>query len=350
MISYDVAEFGKPLQRFERPTPQPQGSEVLVRTLAAGVCHSDLHLWDGGYDLGAAGRLNVADRGISLPFTMGHEIAGEVAALGPQASGVEIGGKYLVFPWIGCGECAVCQAGDEQLCLQPRFLGIYRPGGYGDHLIVPHPRYLIPLGKLSPAEAAPYACSGVTTFGALRKLGSVIERQPIVVMGAGGLGLMCLTLLKAMGGKGAVVVDIDPKKRDAAMQAGALAAIDGGAADAARQIVAAVGQPVLGVVDYVGAKATVQLGLDVLTKGGKLVVVGLFGGDITLPLPPIPMRALTIQGSYVGSLQELKELMALVGRIDIARIPIACRPHTEAGAALDDLHAGRTIGRSVLVM
>lgn len=349
MISYDVAEFGKPLQRFERPTPQPQGTEVLVRTLAAGVCHSDLHLWEGGYDLGAAGRLNVADRGISLPFTMGHEIAGEVAALGPAAQGVTTGGKYLVFPCIGCGECAVCRGGDEQLCLKPRFLGIYRPGGYGDHLLVPHPRYLIPLGDLIPAEAAPYACSGVTTFGALRKLGSLIERQPIVVMGAGGLGLMCLTLLQALGGKGAVVVDIDPRKREAALAAGALAAIDGAAPDAARQIAAAVGEPVLGVIDYVGARATVQLGLDVLTKGGKLVVVGLFGGDITLPLPPIPMRALTIQGSYVGSLQELKELMELVGRTKTARIPITCRPHAEAAAALEELHAGHTVGRCVLV-
>ena len=132
MISYDVAQFGAPLRRFERPTPRPQGTEVLVRTLAAGVCHSDLHLWEGGYDLGSAGRLSVADRGVSLPLTMGHEIAGEVGALGPAAAGVTVGGKYLVFPWIGCGECAVCRSGDEQLCLKPRFLGIYRSGGYGD--------------------------------------------------------------------------------------------------------------------------------------------------------------------------------------------------------------------------
>jgi D-arabinose 1-dehydrogenase-like Zn-dependent alcohol dehydrogenase len=82
MISYDVAQFSAPLQRFERPTPRPQGSEVLVRTLAAGVCHSDLHLWEGGYDLGSAGRLSVADRGVKLPFTMGHEISGEVVELG----------------------------------------------------------------------------------------------------------------------------------------------------------------------------------------------------------------------------------------------------------------------------
>ena len=419
MISYDVAQFGAPLQRFERPTPRPQGTEVLVRTLAAGVCHSDLHLWEGGYDLGSAGRLNVADRGVALPLTMGHEIAGKVEALGPEASGVAIGGKYLVFPWIGCGGCAVCRSGDEQLCLKPQFLGIYRSGGYGDHVLVPHPRYLIPLGDLSPAEAAPYACSGVTTFGALRKLAGIIEEHPIVVIGAGGLGLMCLTLLEAMGGRGAVVVDIDARKRQAALDAGALAAVDGAAPDAAAQVAAAVGGPVLGVIDYVGAggvglmaaqivraitearvtfvdldarkleaargfgdfavldgsavdpreelmrrtdgrgvaavvdfvgsSQTAALGQAVLAKNGTLVIVGLFGGELTVPLPPIPMRAVTIQGSYVGSLGELNDLMALVNRAKIARIPIATRPQSEADAALHDLRAGHTVGRCVLV-
>ena len=117
-----------------------------------------------------------------------------------------------------------------------------------------------------------------------------------------------------MGGKGAVVVDIDEKKRRAALQAGALAAIDGAANDAARQIRTLAGGPVMGVIDYVGASATAQARLDLLAKGGKLVIVGLFGGELTVPLPPIPMRAVTIQGSYVGSLAELKDLMALVNR------------------------------------
>jgi D-arabinose 1-dehydrogenase-like Zn-dependent alcohol dehydrogenase len=286
---------------------------------------------------------------VSLPFTMGHEIAGEVVSLGPQASGVAPGGKYLAFPWIGCGECPTCQSGHEHLCLKPRFLGIFRPGGYGDHLLVPHPRYLVPLGDLTPAEAAPYACSGVTTFGALRKLGDLIERQPIVIIGAGGLGLMCLSLLHAMGGKGAVVLDINAAKRRAALEAGALAAVDGGAADAARQVAAAIGGPVMGVIDYVGASGTARLGFDLLAKGGKLVIVGLFGGELTLPLPPIPMRAVTIQGSYVGSLQELKDLMALVNRAKVAHIPITPRPQFEADAALQDLRAGKAVGRYVLV-
>src|SRR6266852_1272903 len=102
MISYDVAEFGAPLQRHERETPVPQGSEVLLRTLAAGVCHSDLHLWEGGYDLGQGRRMSVADRGVTPPFTMGHEIAGEVVAVVPVAAGAGINNKYLVFPCTRC--------------------------------------------------------------------------------------------------------------------------------------------------------------------------------------------------------------------------------------------------------
>jgi D-arabinose 1-dehydrogenase-like Zn-dependent alcohol dehydrogenase len=349
MRSYDVADFGAPLKLFERPTPEPKGAEILVRVLAAGVCHSDLHIWEGHYDLGGGKRLNVAERGVKLPLTMGHESVGEVVALGPEAEGVKIGDRRLVFPWIGCGSCPVCARGEEQLCTQPRFLGIYRAGGYADHLLVPHARYLLDIGGLSPAEAAPYACSGLTTYGALKKVAEFIEREPIVVIGAGGLGLMCLTLLKAMGGKGAVVVDIDEKKREAAMQAGALATVDGAAPDAAGQIAKALGGPAWAVIDYVGAASTARLGVDCLAKGGKLVIVGLFGGELAVSLPLIPMRAMTIQGSYVGSLAEMRELLALVGRARPATIPIGPRKLEEANAALDDLRSGRLVGRAVLV-
>ncbi|HUA53370.1 MAG TPA: alcohol dehydrogenase catalytic domain-containing protein, partial [Candidatus Sulfotelmatobacter sp.] len=230
MISYDVARFGAPLERFERPTPQPTGSEVLLKVLAAGVCHSDIHIRSGEYDLGGGKRLNMGERGVALPLTMGHETVGEVLALGPNASGVKPGDRRLVYPWIGCGACTVCARGDENLCAKPRSLGVFLPGGYADHIIVPHARYLLEIGELAPAQAAPYACSGVTTYSALRKIDpAVLAREPIVILGAGGLGLMCLTILKAMGGHGAIVVDIDATKREAAQRAGALATIDGAA-------------------------------------------------------------------------------------------------------------------------
>ncbi len=348
MRSYDVAACGAPLKLFERPTPKPSGSEVLLRVLAAGVCHSDIHIWEGHYDLGGGKKLMLTERGMKLPLTMGHETVGEVVALGPDAAGVKIGDKRLVFPWLGCGQCAVCRRGEEQLCLKPNFLGVFRNGGYADHIVVPHARYLLDIGGLPPAEAAPYACSGLTAYGALKRIGPVLKEEPVLVIGAGGLGLMCINLLKAMGGRGAIVVDTDAGKRAAAMKAGALAAIDGAAPDAVKQVTAAAGSGIWAAIDFVGASSTAKLAVDSLIKGGKVVIVGLFGGDITLPLPFIPMRAMTIQGSYVGSLGEAKELLELVATARIPAIPITTRPLDEADATLQALRAGKLIGRAVL--
>ena len=349
MISFDVCECGAPLRRMERPTPTPTSTEVLLRVLAAGVCHSDIHIWDGYYDMGGGRKIQLTDRGIKLPLTMGHENVGEVVALGPEAKGVKLGERRLVFPWIGCGECKVCKEEEEQLCTTPRSLGVYRNGGYADHLLVPHARYLLEIGDMPAERAAPLACSGVTTYGALKKLGAMLTWEPVVIIGAGGLGLMALALLKAMGGVGAIVVDIDAAKRDAAKAAGSIATVDGAAPDAHKQIIKLTNGGAWSVIDLVGASATVKIGIDCLIKGGKLIVVGLFGGDITISTPTIPLKAMTIQGSYVGSLAELKELVALVQRAGLPSVPISKRPLAAAGGALDDLKAGKVVGRLVLM-
>jgi D-arabinose 1-dehydrogenase-like Zn-dependent alcohol dehydrogenase len=348
MKSYDVCECGAPLQLMERPTPKPTGSEVLLKVVAAGVCHSDLHIWEGYYDLGGGKRLKLSDRGVKLPLTMGHENVGEVVAIGPEAKGVKIGDRKLVQPWLGCGVCAMCRLGEEQMCRTPFSIGVFRAGGYADHLLVPHPRYLFDIGDIAPDRAAPLACSGITTYGALKKVGPVLRQEPIVIIGAGGLGLMCLSLHKKMGGKATIVVDIDPIKREAAKKAGAFATIDAGAPDAAKQIIAATNGGAWAVIDLVGASVTAQLALDSLCKGGKLIIVGLFGGDITLPLPSIPLRVLTIQGSYVGSLNEMAELLELVRREGVPDLPVATRPLAAVNDALNELKSGKVIGRLVL--
>ena len=348
MKSYDVCECGAPLRLMERPTPKPTGTEVLLKVVAAGVCHSDLHIWDGFYDLGGGKRLKLADRGVKLPLTMGHENVGEVVAMGPDAKGVKIGDRRLVHPWLGCGECAVCRRGDEQFCRTPFSIGVFRSGGYADHLLVPHPRYLFDIGNIAPERAAPLACSGITTYGALKKVGPSLQEEPVVIIGAGGLGLMCLALHRTMGGKGAIVVDIDPVKREAALKAGAQATIDPSAADAAKQIIEATKGGAWAVIDLVGATRTVQLALDSLVKGGKLIIIGLFGGDITVPTPSFPLRAMTIQGSYVGSLTEMAELLDLVRRKGVPDLPVATRPLAAVNDALNELKAGKVIGRLVL--
>jgi len=290
----------------------------------------------------------VIDRGMKLPVTLGHENVGEVAAVGPWAKGVKVGDRRLVDPWMGCGECGVCERGDEQLCLKPRSLGVFLPGGYSDYLMVPHPRYLFDIGDIPPERAAPLACSGVTTYGALKKVGPTLTTDPTVIIGAGGLGLMCIALHKAMGGHSSIVVDIDPVKRDAAKKAGAAAVIDGGAPDATQQVITATKGGAWAVIDLVGSAATARLGLDSLTKAGKLIIVGLYGGEITLSLPPFPMRAISIQGSYTGSLTETAELIELVKRTGVPPVPVATRPLGDVNAVLNDLRAGKIIGRVVL--
>ncbi len=172
MRAMQIIEWGKPLEPREYPDPEPEGEEVLLRVEAAGVCHSDVHIWDGHFDLGGGQQISLESRGVHLPFTMGHEIAGEVAALGPKASGVKVGDKVVAYPWIGCGECAVCRKGEELLCLRPRTLGTRRAGGYGTHVIVPHGRYLLPHQGVPQGLAATYTCSGITAFSALKRAGS----------------------------------------------------------------------------------------------------------------------------------------------------------------------------------
>src|SRR4029079_12039942 len=165
---------------------------------------------------------------------------------------LKVGNVALAYPWLGCGKCAACLADDENMCaVKPNALGVYCDGGYAEHMNVAHPKYLLDLKGLDPVTAAPYACSGVTTYSAIKKVEKEFD-TPIVIFGAGGLGLMALSLLKAMGGMGAIVVDIDARKREDAEQAGALATVDGGAPDALEQLAQKAGRPIRAVIDLVG--------------------------------------------------------------------------------------------------
>jgi D-arabinose 1-dehydrogenase-like Zn-dependent alcohol dehydrogenase len=345
---YCVTAHNKPLELATGPGLEPKGREVLVKVTGAGVCHSDIHIWEGQYDLGGGKKLELKDRGMTLPLTMGHEIAGEIIKAGPDATGAKIGAKVVVYPWLGCGTCPTCRRGDENICLKGRSLGVFQPGGYASHVIVPDAKYCVDIGQLDAAEAAPLACSGVTTYSALKKFGAKIKDTEVVIIGAGGLGRMAMAMLKAMGGKGAIIVDIDAAKRDSALKAGALAVIDSGAKDAAEQVTKATGGALL-ILDLVGAAATLNLAIAAATRGTEIVVVGLYGGEVTIPVPFFPLRPLAIRGSYVGNLAELQELVALAQSGKLALIPVARRPLDDANAALMALKAGKVDGRIVLV-
>jgi D-arabinose 1-dehydrogenase-like Zn-dependent alcohol dehydrogenase len=351
MRAMQIVEWGKPLEAREYPDPEPKGEEVLLRVEAAGVCHSDVHIWDGYFDLGGGEKVTLDSRGVKLPFTMGHEIAGVVAAVGPSATGVKVGDKRVVYPWIGCGQCAVCRRGEELLCLTPRTLGTRRAGGYGTHVIVPHARYLVEHTGVPQALAATYTCSGITAFSALKKTRDHVGAEDhLVIIGAGGVGGSAVHIAPAAVKGKVVVADIDGQKRAHARQMGAVATIDNAAPDAVKQVMEATGGGAAAAIDFVGSPKTMEFGVNVLRKGGKLVMVGLYGGAAPLSTVLFPFKMMTIEGSYVGTLHDLKELMTLVQGGRVPPIPVETRPADQASQALSDLKTGGKVrGRVVLL-
>ena len=349
MRAWAVVENGADLQELELPTPEPTGTEVLLEVTHCGICHSDLHIWEGWYDMGGGKRMSLADRGVKLPLAMGHEIVGRVIKLGPQAAGVKPGDVRIVFPWVGCGQCDACLSEDDNMCVvATRSIGVFQNGGYATHVLAMHPRHLVDPGSIDPALAATYACSGITVYSAIRKVMPIKPSEPVVLVGAGGLGLAAISVLRALGHQAIVSVDIDAGKREAALAAGASAVVDGSGDGVTQRILDAAGGPVLAVIDLVNGSATAAFGFAALRKGGKLIQVGLFGGEMTMSLPTMATRALTVQGSYVGNPKELRELVALAQAGQVAPIPIELVPQPEASDALMRLRAGRVTGRLVL--
>ncbi|MDA1098257.1 MAG: alcohol dehydrogenase [Proteobacteria bacterium] len=349
MRAYQIVKWGEPLEEREVPKPEPKGTEVLIRVTASGICHSDIHIWDGYFDMGGDNKLSLEDRGLKLPFTMGHEVLGEVAALGPEAEGVEVGDRRIVFPWIGCGACEVCARGDELLCLAPRTVGTRYAGGYAEYCIAPHAKYLVPFDGTDELHAATCACSGVTAYSALKKVNFLTSDDHLMIIGAGGVGLAGIGMAKAVCEAKLIVADIDPAKRAAALAAGADIVIDNSDAGAVAQLLESTGGGVDAAIDFVGAPATSGFAMQTLARGGTIVVVGLFGGALPLPVASLPLKMMRLIGSYVGSLEEMRELMALVKAGKVKPVPTTPRPLREAGQAIADLRDGKAVGRYVLI-
>ncbi len=357
MLSYQVEAFGKPLAQVLRETPAPQGSEVIVKVGACGVCHSDVHLHDGYFDLGGGNKLD-ATRIVNPPRTLGHEIAGVVVAVGPDAGDAKVGDKRVVFPWIGCGNCTYCASGNEHLCNAPRSLGINRDGGFADHVLVPHPKYLLAYGSLPEDQACTYACSGLTAYSALKKLallgadGKAVplgEKDHILIIGAGGVGLSGIRLAHAMYPKAPIIVaELDESRWPIAKEAGATDCINPTADGVAKSLMKSTGGGVAGAIDFVGAGSTFSFGFGALRKAGKMVCVGLFGGNTSVVPAMVSMKAASIVGSYVGSLSEMQELMAIARDGRLPSLPMATTPLANATQALADLREGKVKGRTIL--
>lgn len=349
MRSWSIAAFGEPLVPLEQDTPQPAGAQALVRVSHCGVCHTDLHIWQGYYDLGDGKKLDLASRGVSLPATPGHEIYGEIVAVGPNGDRDAVGRRGVVFPWVGCGDCPACATEDEHLCPAPRFLGVFAPGGYGDHVIVPDVGYVMEVEGIDPALAATYACSGLTAFAALRKAEPYGSDAPLVLIGAGGVGLTAVALLVAQGEPHFTVVDIDDEALAVARDLGAPATVNSrNVEDAVAAVTAAAGGAPAAVVDFVGNEQTSSLALAALRKGGAYVLVGLFGGALHIPLPSLPIRVLRIEGSYIGNRAMLRDLLTLVASGRVPPIPVECRPWADCTETLQRLERREVHGRAVL--
>lgn len=348
MKAWAIVEANAPLEEIELPTPVPKGSEVLIEVTHCGVCHSDLHFWKGEYDMGGGKVMKLSERGVTLPRAPGHEVAGRVVAQGPDATGMEPGRIYVVYPWLGCGHCEECAAGQDNMCSAQHSIGIIENGGFATHVLVPHPRYLVDIGAVEPALAATYACSGIAVYSAVRKVLPLGAKRPVVLIGAGGLGLTAIAMLKALGHETIISVDLDPLKRAAAMEAGATATIDGAGDALVDRIIEVAGGPVPAVIDFVNSSATAAAGLAALGKGGRLILVGVAGGEVTLSLAGMVFRSNAVVASLNGSPQDLREVMALANSGKLLPTPITTCPRRDANAALNALKSGNVIGRLVL--
>jgi len=344
-----IVKLNEPLQVQELQTPTPKGTQILVKVQSVGVCHSDVHVWEGYYE-GIGGQpLKTTDRGVKYPLTPGHEIAGIVEGLGEQVEGFSKNERVLIYPWIGEGLCPACRIGEENLCDKPRSLGIYTDGGYAQYVLVPSYKYLVKIGNdMDTDTSAPLACAGLTSYGAVKNA-NLKPDDNVVIVGTGGLGLMAIQLAKAVTGAKIIAMDIDDQKLDVAKKNGADITINSKKEDPVKAIMELTDK--LGadaVIDFVNASKTVETDMQFLRRRARLVLVGLFGGELKLSLVMMPTRAYRLIGSYTGTLSDLIELVSLAERGVIK--PVVSNRFTldQATEALTMLTKGEIIGRGVI--
>lgn len=322
--------------------PEPGPGQVLVRIGGAGACHSDLHLMH-----------DFESMPFDLPFTLGHENAGWVEALGAGVTGVEVGEPVAVYGAWGCGRCRRCLSGMENYCERQAELGdmgcgLGRDGGMADLLVVPHARYLVPLGDLDPVEAAPLTDAGLTPYHAVkRSLSVLVPGSRAVVIGVGGLGHMAVQVLRALSPATVVAVDASTEALALAAELGAEHTVEAGplAALAVRERCGGVGADL--VLDFVGSDDTLALASAAVRPLGHVTIVGIAGGTLPMSFFTVPYEA-SVASTYWGSLPELTEVLALASaghlRARVERFPL--ERATEAYAAM---RAGTLRGRAVIV-
>jgi D-arabinose 1-dehydrogenase-like Zn-dependent alcohol dehydrogenase len=347
MRRQSIVKFDAPLCETVAETPKPIGKEVLVRIERCGLCHSDLHIQDGYADLGGGKRLDTT-RGMTLPFTLGHEIAGVVEEVGNEVPKELVGAKRAVFPWIGCGQCRDCLAGVENLCAKQRFLGVTIDGGFASHVLVPDAKYLLEYDPLPVNQAATLMCSGVTAYGALKRLVDRPRQRNLLLIGLGGVGMMGLSFAQAMFKQAITVADLSAAARETALRNGAAVAYDPSEPEINRRIIKETDGGFDEIIDFAGNEKSMAFAVSVLARGGKIVVSGLMGGNFSLPMVQWIYKRMTIEGFMVGTLSEAHELMSLARAGKVRPTPMREEPMADVQKWIDALRAGQVVGRIVL--
>lgn len=337
-----MTEWGRPAELTEVPEPEPGPGEVVIRVGAAGACHSDLHVMEW-----PPGQLPW-----QLPFTLGHETAGWVHATGPGIEGLEVGEAVAVYgPW-GCGRCRTCRLGMENYCERQSEVpyaggGLGLDGGMAGFMLVPSPRFLVPIGGLDPVQAAPLTDAGLTSYHAVkRSLDLLVPGSAAVVIGVGGLGHMAVQILKALAPARVVAVDVSEEKLDLATKLGADEALPAGedAAGRIRRMTGGLGAHL--VLDFVGSDETLALAVAAARPLGHLTLVGLAGGSVSFSFFGVPYEA-PAATTYWGSVTELMEVVELAERglihVEVERFPLE-----RAAEAYERMKRGALRGRAVI--
>lgn len=320
--------------------PQPEGDEVLLKIGGAGVCHSDLHVIDEGVVSGSV-------------FTLGHENAGWVEAVGPAVKDYKKGEAVLVYgPW-GCGHCKSCQQSKENYCdhqsEQAFGGGLGLNGGMAEYMLVPSSRLLVPIFDLDPVIAAPLTDAALTPYSAIkRSLNKLMPDEYVVVIGIGGLGHVALQILREMTGSTIIACDITADRLEFAKRLGAAHVVNSKDADAAQQINKITGiKKAKVVLDFVGASPTIELGTKTVGLDGDLTIIGLGGGLFQYNMMGLPF-GVRMSNPYWGSRTELIEVVGLARQKKI-HIEIEKFKLDQALEVYDKLRQGKIKGRAVLV-
>jgi len=336
MRAAQLIEYGMPLEVRDVPTPEPGPGEIMVKVGGSGVCHSDLHVITGELPMLPG-----------LPWTLGHENAGWVHAVGTGVTGIDIGSPVAVFGGWGCGRCRLCLSGQEQLCNTMLWGGIGAPGGYAEYLIVPAARHLVPLNDLEPTIAAPLTDAGLTPYHAVRHaLPRLIPGSTAVVIGLGGLGHFGLQFVRELSPARIIAVDTAEAKRKLALELGASVALDPVADDVAAEVRRG-GEGAAAVFDFVGMDSTLALAASLIGRQGLIVIVGLAGGALPYSFLGLPGESV-VMGSSWGTRNELEEVLSLASA---GRLTLHVEPHPlgEINVVFDQLKGGQIIGRAVMV-